>query len=263
MLRRIFSIALAAGAGILWAETRFDLMVQGSADNELKPLLAALQLKREVNIGSWTFWTGRIGKKSVVISRTEVGPINAAAATAIGIQIYHPKAIINQGTAGAHNRAYKLWDIVLGARTTDYSAFKSDHGPEGTGTRTARWKPHFHKLRLDNQNLVELRSFLGDPTLLEAARKIRYRRGKVHTGNIGSAYQFNRELDHIAWLNKTYGTDSEDMESAYAAGVATGMKVPFLAIRIISDTEWEHPAVEKIAGEYSAEFTVDLIKSLP
>ena len=29
-------------------------------------------------------------------------------------------------------------------------------------------------------------------------------------------------------MRKTYGIDTEDMESAFSAGVATGKKVPFL-----------------------------------
>src|SRR5437879_6059951 len=84
-----------------------DVLVQAAIEPELKPLLAALEDAHEVRIGSWTFWTGRIsgkgGVKSVVVSRTEMGPINAAAATALGIQTFQPGVIINQGTAGASN----------------------------------------------------------------------------------------------------------------------------------------------------------------
>ena len=69
-------------------------------------------------------------------------------------------------------------------------------------------------------------------------------------------------MDRIQWLRKTYGIDTEDMESAFAAGVVTGMHVPFLAVRIVSDSEWNHPAIERIAGEYCAQFTVDLIRAM-
>src|SRR5690242_6616584 len=85
----------------------YDVLVQAAIEPELKPLLAALEEAKEVRIGSWTFWTGRMtgktGMKTVVVSRTEVGPINAAAATALGIQAFQPGIIINQGTAGASN----------------------------------------------------------------------------------------------------------------------------------------------------------------
>src|SRR5437879_6021462 len=89
-----------------------DVLVQAAIDPELKPLLAALEDAKEVRIGAWTFWTGKMtgknGAKSVVISRTEMGPINAAAATALGIQAFQPAVIINQGTAGGSNPDLRL-----------------------------------------------------------------------------------------------------------------------------------------------------------
>ena len=123
-MRLIAVLLLFSG---LCGAQKIDLLVQGAVDGELQPLLAALTDKKEITIAAWTFWTGRIGAKSVVISRTEMGPINAAAATALGIERFHPTAIVNQGTAGAHNPKLALWDIVVGERTTDYGAFKSAH----------------------------------------------------------------------------------------------------------------------------------------
>jgi len=35
-----------------------------------------------------------------------------------------------------------------------------------------------------------------------------------------------------------------------------------LAVRIVSDSELSHPTFEKIAGEYCAQFTVDLIRAM-
>jgi adenosylhomocysteine nucleosidase len=95
---------------------------------------------------------------------------------------------------------------------------------------------------------------------MEAALRMKYAGGKLVKGNIGSAYQYNRELDRIKWLRATYGIDSEDMESAFSAGVAIGMRVPFLAVRIISDSEWTHPHFEASTGETCARFVVELIR---
>src|SRR2546421_559927 len=120
------------------AARRYDLLVQGALDSELQPLLSALEDKRLVQIDAWTFWTGRIAGKRVVISRTEVGPLNAASATALGISYFHPLAVINQGTAGGHNRELRLWDIVVGERTTDFSGLETKHGDNGTGVRMER-----------------------------------------------------------------------------------------------------------------------------
>src|SRR5207302_9341531 len=104
------------------------------------------------------------------------------------------------------------------------------------------------------------KSFPGDAVLLAVAREASYARGKLRVGNIGSAYAFNRQIDFARWARKTYGTDSEDMESAYAGGVAAGMRIPFLAIRIISNSEYNHPKFEPVSGTYCAQFVVDLIR---
>jgi adenosylhomocysteine nucleosidase len=248
----LFAIRLSAAV---------DVLVQGALDAELQPLLAALSGKKETRLGPWTFWTGKIGGKTVVVSRTEVGPINASASTALAIDEFKPKVIINQGTAGGHSRAVKLWDIVVGAKTVDYSAYKSVHADEGAGVDPKRWSPVGHKMPIDGE-LRAFDAFPGDEELMKTALSVPYKRGRVMAGTVGSAFQYNRELDMIRWLHDAYGTDSEDMESAYAAGVAVAMKTRFLAIRIISDTEWEHPTFERIAGTYCAEFVVDVIRAM-
>jgi adenosylhomocysteine nucleosidase len=245
-------------AGRLFAA--YDVLLQAAIEPELQPLLAALEESQEVRIGAWTFWTGKMKGKSVVVSRTEVGPINAAAVTALGIHIFHPAAVINQGTAGASIPDLHLGDLVLGERTIDYSAFVSEHAGAGEGSDPARWKPLQHGLRID-KDVTKFPSFPGDPKLLETALKVKYTRGKVIKGSIGSAFQFNREIDRIQWLHKTYGIDSEDMESAYAAGVAAGMKTPFLAVRVISDNEWNHPKFEPAVAEACAQFVIELVRS--
>ncbi len=254
---------LAMCAATAAAVPRYDLMVQGAIDSELQPLLAALEGKQTVQLDAWTFWTGRIAGRRVVISRTEVGPLNAAAATVVGIKHFRPAFIINQGTAGGHNRELQLWDIVVGERTTDFSGIRQTHGDAGTGLRLERWSAMHNRLRLDGREQVEFRSFTGAGPLVQAALRVPYARGRVVAGNVGSAFRFTRELDLIDWVRRTYGTDSEDMESAYAGGVAAALHVPFVAVRIISNTEWAHPTYETIAGEYCAQFVLALVRSLP
>ncbi|MEJ5369635.1 MAG: 5'-methylthioadenosine/S-adenosylhomocysteine nucleosidase [Bryobacteraceae bacterium] len=243
--------------------SRGPLVVQGAVDGELGPLLEALgRGARERQIGGWSFWAGRIGRQEVIVSRTGVGPINAAAATAVAVREFRPWAVINQGTAGGHNRKLKLWDIVLGEKTTDYAAHEAPHGDAGAGVDTKAWKPKPHVIRGVDGEPRTYASFPGDPELLGIAERVKNPRGRVLRGNIGSAFQYNRQLDHIDWLHRTYGTDTEDMESAYAHGVCVGLGVRFLAVRMVSDTEWEHPTFERIAGQYCAEFVVELIRLL-
>lgn len=101
---------------------RCDLPVQSAVDGELGPLLdaraPARARRREIRLTAWSFWRGRIGAQRVVLGRTDVGLVNALASTAAAVLQFHPRAVINQGRAGPHNRSLRLWDILLGEKTT-------------------------------------------------------------------------------------------------------------------------------------------------
>lgn len=240
-----------------------DVVVQGAVDSELQPLVAALEGREEIQIAAWTFWRGRIGQRSVVVSRTEVGPINAVAATTLAVLHFKPRLIINQGTAGAADPGLRVFDIVAGEATVDYGAFRSTHADEGQGIDMSRWTPMVHRFRLAGTDSLALWHFPGDPDALNAALATPYQRGRVVKGVIGSAFEFNREIDRLVWVRQTYGAISEDMESAFSAGAALGFVTPFLAIRIISDSEFYAPELQRVAGEYCAEFVVEVVKNLP
>jgi adenosylhomocysteine nucleosidase len=243
-------------------DANVDVVVQGAVDSELQPLLAALENKEQIQIASWTFWRGRIGKQRVVVSRTEVGPINAVAATTLAIVTFKPKLIINQGTAGANDPELKVFDIVIGEAAVDYGAFGSRHADAGAGVDQSRWLPMTHRFRLDGVVRMPFKNFHGDEEAIKLAMDTPYKRGRVTKGVIGSAFEFNKEIDRLVWVRKTYGASSEDMESAFAAGAAVGFKTRFLAIRIISDSEFHSPKFEEIAGEYCAAFALDVIKRM-
>jgi adenosylhomocysteine nucleosidase len=252
----------SAAAPLARADASVDVVIQGAVDSELQPLLAALEGKETIQIAAWTFWRGRLGGKRVIVSRTEVGPINAAAATTLAIVNFRPRLIINQGTAGATGPDLKVYDIVVGTSTVDYGAFRSTHADAGGGVDLARWSPMPHRLRLDGKERIEFKTFSGDADAVETAAALSNPRGRVVKGVIGSAYEFNREVDRLTWIRKTYGAVSEDMESAFSAGVAAGFGTRFLAIRIISDSEFHAPEFQRIAGEYCAAFVVEVVRKL-
>ena len=240
-----------------------DVVVQGAVDSEVDPLVKALTGATRIQIASWTFWRGRLGGRDVVVSRTEVGPINAVAATTLAIMTYHPKLIINQGTAGAADPDLRVFDLIVGEATVDYGAFRTPHVDAGGGSNQGNWTPLPHRLRFEGDERVALPVFPGDPDVLRAALAQPYAHGRVLKGIIGSAFQFNQEVDRLDWIRRTYGAVSEDMESAYAAGTALGFHTPFLAIRIISDSDYYAPGIHPDAAERCATFVAELVGRAP
>jgi adenosylhomocysteine nucleosidase len=243
--------------------TQVDVVIQGAGDAEVAPLVASLSDATRIQIAAWTFWRGRLAGKRVVISRTEVGPINAVAATTLAIMTFHPRLIINQGTAGATGPDERVFDIIAGEATVDYGGFTTSHAEAGEGWDPSTWMRMLHRLRFEGDERIPLPVFPGDPDVLTVALAQPYEHGRVLKGVIGSAFQFNREVDRLLWIRKNYDAISEDMESAFAAGAALGFNTPFLAIRIISDSDFYAPGVHPDAAQYCAEFVARLVTELP
>ncbi|MDZ7638791.1 MAG: hypothetical protein U5J83_11180 [Bryobacterales bacterium] len=125
-----------------------DVLVQGAEMSELGPLLDALEAKQEVTIATWHFWLGTLKGKTVVVSLTEVGPMNASAATILAIERWQPRVILNQGTSGAHDPRLQVRDIVLGVKNVDFNAFKTQPGKAGEGVSLDRVLPTTIKMRI-------------------------------------------------------------------------------------------------------------------
>src|SRR5262245_39481914 len=100
LLAILLSAACAArDAGAPAAGLR-PVVVQGAMDVEIRKLAGRIENAKEEKVQTWTFWTGTIDGYPVVVSKTLKGMPNAAVATSLAAERYHPIAIINQGTAG-------------------------------------------------------------------------------------------------------------------------------------------------------------------
>ena len=110
------------------------VIVQGAMQLEIEKLAGRLEHSSVERVGGWTFWRGSLDGHPVIVSKTLKGMSNAAAATVIGVEHYHPGAIVNQGTAGGHDPSLHLYDIVVGASSVNIGAFKSRYRPARTGS---------------------------------------------------------------------------------------------------------------------------------
>ena len=170
-----------------------------------RTLAGALENAKEEKVQGWTFWRGTIDGYPVVISKTLKGMSNAAAATALAAQLYHPAAIINQGTAGGHQPDLHVYDIVLGTHAVNLGSFKTGYRARGKGSNFAEWIP-LDLMRTEGSagedpEAHTMRRFRGDEGLLAAASSVRgtYRKGRVVEGVIGSSESVEqRDRSHPA-----------------------------------------------------------------
>lgn len=243
------------------------MVIQGAMDVEVRVLVAALESPVEEHIGGWTFWRGAIGGVPVVVSKTLKGMENAAAATALAIERYHPCAILNQGTAGGHDPALHVADVVVGLETVNIGSFKTGDRKRGEGSLFSAWTPldlnRSEGSAGQDPNARRMRRFAADPALLAAARQARrhYSKGAVVEGVIASSDVWNSELDRIAWLHDTFGTTAEEMEAASAAQIAAVYGVPFLGIRVISNNITNGAAYNRNTSEIGQKFVLLTVRS--
>ncbi|MGG0645271.1 5'-methylthioadenosine/S-adenosylhomocysteine nucleosidase [Sporosarcina gallistercoris] len=247
-------------------EPEAPIALQGAMDVEISEFLKAMGEYKEETHGNYSFYIGEIEDVPVVVSRTEVGMVNAAASTTLLIENYHPKAIINQGTAGGHDPDIHVFDTVIGTEVINIGSFRSEHLDEGKGMAPETWIHMSTDVRKDDGETEELTTLPSDPALVEAAKRAsdEYEYGKVTEGVIGSADWWNREIDRIQWFHENFGTSAEEMEAFAVAQVAHVMNTPYLSLRTISNSEVTDDGIEDLekAGQYGAEFTIDVVKEI-
>jgi adenosylhomocysteine nucleosidase len=243
-----------------------DVLVQGAEKLEVQELVAALGPQPEkVTLGPFSFWLGRIGSHRVAVSLTGQALINCTTATVLGIEEFHPKLIVNQGTSGAQAPYLALNDIIVGRRALDYGNFTSAQRAVGRGSDPLSWTPVPQSLRdsTSGQLVSFPQGFAGDAAALALALRTRNPMGRVFSGTIGSAHEVNLELDRVRWSNRTFGMDVEEMESGHVAAVAHAYGVRFIAFRVVSDAPYEGVPFVALAARTTGLFTLNFLENLP
>lgn len=214
------------------------ILIEGAMNTETEVLVRALKnpvTYRELN---YLFVAGTYKNYPVVIVRTEQGMANTAASTALAIKKFNPIAVINQGTSGGHDPALKIGDIVVGAKTINYSAIKTAHTSAGAGADMTSQEIRGTYAYDEATGIFQsYKEFLPDTTLFNIAFAVanKHKEFNVVSGAILSADAWIQNIDYINFLHETYGSSCEEMETNAAAQICHSMSIPFIGIRVLSD----------------------------
>ncbi|GGA60595.1 5'-methylthioadenosine/S-adenosylhomocysteine nucleosidase [Ornithinibacillus halotolerans] len=242
------------------------IAIQGAMDCEISALLKEMGEYKEEKHGGFFYYIGEIGELPVVVSKTDIGFVTAAASTTLLIEKYQPSIIINQGTAGGHDPKLFVYDLIIGNEVININGFRTGILEQGQGSDPTTWV-HLDSLFPDENGVHPAPEVLtSDPKLVEIvlATASTYTYGKVVEGTIGSAEVWNREMDRIHWLRDTFNTSAEEMEAYPAGKIAKLNNIPYLSFRIISNSEVIDDDTEDLetAGIYCAEFAVEVVKAI-
>ena len=187
-------------------------------DKELALLLPLLENPSAISINNFTFHTGTIAGKEVVVCTCGIGKVNAAVGTLTMIENFHPALIINSGVAGgtgAGNPRAEILDVVLADRIGFHDVWC---GPD-TKRGQAAGCPEFFECPL----AAEIRSALG-----------------VKEGLLASGDIFVDDPADLRRILSLYpDAMAVDMESGAIAQVCFLKCVPFVCLRVVSDTPGE------------------------
>ena len=210
------------------------LLIQGAMDLEIAGLRSQLRESKTIWVGNFVFWRGKIGEQSVILAKTGIGTAAAGASTALACELFHPAAILNQGTAGGYDLQLHPYDLVLA--TAVYNANATFTSKDGN---TLFLDLDKLEKESDEQKFTSSEPFSQPVTgpvygwLEEAGHS--YTKGKIHKGLIASGDQWNEDADLLKGYSKFFHVACEEMEAAAAYSIAKQFGIPFGAIRIISN----------------------------
>ena len=168
--------------------------------------------------------TGRLGNNEIVLWQCGIGKVNAAVGTMRLIQEHHPDAIISTGLAGGIDPQMRIGDILTATQCVYHDV---DCGGIVSGGVCPLGQVQGLPARYD-----------AAPHLLDHALTVtRSSDERLMTGLICTGDQFitDRERQNIIKRNFVDGLAC-DMESAAIAQTCYLEQVPFLSLRVISDT---------------------------
>ncbi len=218
---------------------KFGIICAG--DSEAEPFLSLLHETNVTEKAMLTCHEGTIENLPVVVLFSGVCKVNAAIAAQILIDTFQCDHIINGGTAGGMDESVQILDTVVATETAYHDV------EESILTEFHPWMPSIF--------------MPSDPDLLELAHKAAEKlKDSHHTrfGRMVTGEQFivDENRDRI---NQTYGPLSVDMETAAIAHVCYVNRIPFIAVRTITDTA-KHSGEENFelncsrASQRSADF---------
>ncbi len=193
-----------------------------------------LQIDNTTSCGEVTYHTGTLNNTEVVFGRCGVGKVNAAAAAQAMIDKFNVTAIIFTGLAGTLVPYLKRGDVVIsnfvGQHDFDLTAFGKCPGQV-----------------TDTGRLIE-----ADPKLVEIAVKAYEENlakerisSQMVVGTIVTGDSFVADAARIKWLQREFGAVAAEMEGAAIGQVCFSNKIPFVVIRVISDS-----ASDDAAGQF-------------
>ncbi|MNZ71553.1 5'-methylthioadenosine/S-adenosylhomocysteine nucleosidase [compost metagenome] len=210
--------------------------LMGAMDEEIALLLQVMDGNEEIKHAGVSFVTGTLHNSKVVVCRSGVGKVNAAATTQILVDRFNVDAIWFTGVAGAVHPDLNIGDIVISSSCQQHDI---DASPLG-----------YEKGVIPYQ---EVSDYPADPRFVALAQEACALKCSDHhyiVGKVLSGDQFVADYHYVALLRETMNGACVEMEGAAVAQVCYMNQIPYVVLRSMSDK------ADGTADVNFAEFTV-------
>ncbi|GGA21600.1 5'-methylthioadenosine/adenosylhomocysteine nucleosidase [Paenibacillus physcomitrellae] len=211
--------------------------ILGAMDEEIKLLLEQMEEKDTQVQAGIRFITGTLLGRNVVVSKSGVGKVNAAATTQLMIDRFQVSSVLFTGVAGAVNPKLQIGDIVI-------SSSCQQHDMDVTALGYERGIIPYQ----------EISDFPADDSLVKLAMEACEKVCKDHqflVGRVLSGDRFVADRDVVQDLYESMHGACVEMEGAAVAQVCHMNNVPYVVLRSMSDK------ADGSAHVNFAEFTVE------
>lgn len=224
----------------------------GAMAEEVALLASRLENRQtRQHVGS-TFHIGRLHGVEVVILQSGIGKVNAAVGTTLLLDMYHPEAVINTGSAGGFGSDLEVGDVVISSEVrhhdVDAVVFGYEHGQ--VPKMPAAYHPDERLVRIARE-------------CIESLGHLRVYEGLIATGDAFMACP-----DAVERTRERFPTMlAAEMEAAAIAQTCHLYGCPFVVIRALSDIAGKASNVSfktfiDQAATHSAEMVEAMVKRL-
>lgn len=254
----LWLIALAALASAQTAEPgRMTVAVLGVPE-EIAPIERRLTNADTQRIGATVVTIGTLDGRRLVTARCGIGKVNAATATTILIDRFHPTALFFSGTAGAVDASLNPGDVVVGVKVAQHDIGRIT--PTGFIRRPTRdsvsGEPNPMFIEAPEALIAAARQAATDVTLPAVKRGGIDAQPSIREGTIVTGDMFVADAGRRDDL-RAFGATAVEMEGAAMVQVCRQFATPCLVVRGITDSanasaqvnyqEWLKPASENAA----------------
>lgn len=240
--------------------------IVAAMQEELGALLAAMPDEQRVRIAGRDFWAGHLQGQPVVVVLSRIGKVAAATTATVLLERFGVRAIVFTGVAGGLAPGVRVGDVVVASRLLQHDLDASPIFPRYEVPLTGHARFATDTAISDALATVAER-LLGDPVALlgqPVVDDFGLHAPRLHRGLVVSGDRFiARAADSEALRHDLPDALACEMEGAAVAQVCHDYRVPFAAVRTISDRadDQAHADFLRFVAAVASRYSLALIEA--